>query len=136
LPAVIKLYAPFVPFVTEELYQGLVRTDDNEPKSIHLASWPTAKTEWNDAEARKNGDLLVDVVKRVRRFKTENALALNTELSLLTLSSTFDQIEGIKKHYVDLRSATRAREIGYAEATDLQTDEFGIGLAIVVSQED
>jgi valyl-tRNA synthetase len=137
LAHVIKLYAPFVPFVTEELYQGLVRREGSvEPISVHVADWPAVNLTWNDDRARKSGDLLVDVVKRVRRFKTENALALNTELSCLTLASTFPEIEALKTHQVDLRSATRAKEIQCSTDTGLTTDEFAIGVSIAVSKQD
>ncbi len=41
LEALIRLLAPFVPFVTEEIYQNLVRNADSEaPESVHHTQWP------------------------------------------------------------------------------------------------
>jgi len=41
LVALIKLLAPFVPFLTEEIYQNLVRScDPNAPDSVHLCPYP------------------------------------------------------------------------------------------------
>jgi isoleucyl-tRNA synthetase len=41
LTTISKLLAPFVPFVSEELYQNLVRSaDSSAPVSVHLANWP------------------------------------------------------------------------------------------------
>ena len=39
-----KVAAPFIPFVTEEIYQNLVVAfDKNAPESIHLCAWPEDK---------------------------------------------------------------------------------------------
>jgi isoleucyl-tRNA synthetase len=43
LLTVCKLLAPFMPYLAEELYQNLVRSNDREaPRSVHLTSWPAA----------------------------------------------------------------------------------------------
>ncbi|MBN1643292.1 MAG: class I tRNA ligase family protein, partial [Dehalococcoidales bacterium] len=43
LVTVAKLMAPFTPFIAEEIYQNLVRSNDkNEPLSVHLTDFPTA----------------------------------------------------------------------------------------------
>ena len=42
LVTLIKLLAPFTPFVTESLYQNLVRSVDGGPESVHLDSYPVA----------------------------------------------------------------------------------------------
>lgn len=60
---VIKLAAPFTPFITEEIYQNLVRTNDKEaPESIHLCDFPTANEEWIDKELEENMDMVLEVV--------------------------------------------------------------------------
>ncbi|MDP7578147.1 MAG: isoleucine--tRNA ligase [SAR202 cluster bacterium] len=40
LTTLIKLLAPFIPFVTEDMYQNLVRSTKSQPESVHLESWP------------------------------------------------------------------------------------------------
>ncbi len=43
LVTLVKILAPFVPFVTEAMYQNLVRSvDQSAPESVHLCDWPTA----------------------------------------------------------------------------------------------
>jgi len=50
LVKLIQLLAPFVPFVTEAMYQNLVRSVDAEaPESVHHQAWPTAHPEAVDA---------------------------------------------------------------------------------------
>ena len=52
---ICKAAAPMVPFITEEIYQNIVRSVDNTaPESIHLCDFPKCHEEWIDAELEKN----------------------------------------------------------------------------------
>lgn len=51
----IRLLAPFVPFITEEIYLNIVRSiDENAPESVHLCDFPKANDDLIDAELEKN----------------------------------------------------------------------------------
>ena len=51
LHVVTRLLAPFVPFITEEVWQQVIRPGgQDEPESVHLASWPQADPAALDAE--------------------------------------------------------------------------------------
>ncbi len=55
--------APFIPFMTEDIYQNLVRKDFPEsPESIHLAAFPTADESFIDKELEENMEHVLDVV--------------------------------------------------------------------------
>ena len=59
-----KLAAPFIPFVTEELYQNLVVAfDKNAPESIHLCSFPEYIEEQVDSELEEEMDKAYKTVK-------------------------------------------------------------------------
>ena len=63
LVELIKAAAPMIPFMTEDIYQNLVRNiDKTAPESIHLCDFPEVKTEWIDAELEKDMDLVLKVV--------------------------------------------------------------------------
>ena len=63
LTAVSKLAAPLVPFITEDIYQNLVRRlDFAAPESIHLCDYPEAKEAWIDPELEQNMDAVLKVV--------------------------------------------------------------------------
>ena len=54
LVTVTKLLAPFLPFLSEELYQNLVRTvDPSAPLSVHLTAYPTVDEALRDAELER-----------------------------------------------------------------------------------
>ncbi|MDO5136404.1 MAG: isoleucine--tRNA ligase [Eubacteriales bacterium] len=63
LVTVAKTAAPLVPFMTEDIYQNLVRSVDPEaPISIHLCDFPCVREEWIDQELEENMEEVLDVV--------------------------------------------------------------------------
>jgi valyl-tRNA synthetase len=53
--------------------------------SVHRAHWPEAKSEPIDVEAEKDGDLIADIVRAVRRYKSEEGIPLNAPLAQLEI---------------------------------------------------
>ena len=63
LVTICKAAAPMVPFITEEIYQNLVRSiDKNAPESIHLCDFPKVQEEWIDKDLEENMDNLLKIV--------------------------------------------------------------------------
>ena len=63
LVTVAKTAAPLIPFMTEEIYQNLVRSiDPNTPESVHLCDYPEVKEEWIDKDLEENMENLLEVV--------------------------------------------------------------------------
>ena len=63
LVTISKAAAPMVPFMTEEIYQNLVRSiDKNAQESIHLCDFPEVQEAWIDKELEENMDDLLKVV--------------------------------------------------------------------------
>ena len=63
LVEVCKTAAPFIPFMTEEIYQNLVVNIDKEaPKSIHLCSFPSYQEAYIDKELEANMEEVLEVV--------------------------------------------------------------------------
>ncbi|MFV0529416.1 MAG: isoleucine--tRNA ligase [Lachnospiraceae bacterium] len=62
LVTVAKLAAPMIPFMTEDIYQNLVRTiDPSAPESVHLCDYPLAYAALIDAELEKNMEHLLEL---------------------------------------------------------------------------
>lgn len=63
LVTISKAAAPMIPFMTESIYQNLVRSiDKNAPESIHLCDFPEVKKEWIDLELERNMDEVLRIV--------------------------------------------------------------------------
>ena len=83
----LKLLAPLLPYVTDEIYCGLF-TDENTTGSIHTSRWPESSLDLIDEQAEALGEQLVAIATAVRRYKSERNLALGTELTRLQLAAT------------------------------------------------
>jgi isoleucyl-tRNA synthetase len=51
--ALSQLLAPFMPFISETIYQNLAAGQKGQPESVHLTDWPSAPPEWADEELRR-----------------------------------------------------------------------------------
>jgi valyl-tRNA synthetase len=130
LLAVLKLFAPFLPYVTEAIYQALfaetetATTEGEGFHSIHRARWPQADESLISDEAEATGEALLAVTTAVRRYKSERGLSLGAELARLQLA-TLDAglASALLTSTADLRSVTRAHEVIVAEQLDPALEE-------------
>ncbi|MBU9672913.1 valine--tRNA ligase [Planococcus sp. CP5-4] len=63
----MRLLHPFMPFITEEIWQNL----PTEGESITIAAWPTADSALSDAKKADSMKLLMDVIRSVRTIRAE-----------------------------------------------------------------
>ncbi|MBN1877585.1 MAG: valine--tRNA ligase [Anaerolineae bacterium] len=116
LLSVLKLFAPFLPYVTEQIYGELFAEVDGI-FSIHLSRWPQVDARFEDEDALIFGDTLVEIATAVRRYKSEHNLALGAELTHLYLAIE-DAALGmlLRESVADLTSITRAQNIDIVSA--------------------
>jgi valyl-tRNA synthetase len=110
----LKLFAPLLPYVTEEIYLGLFTGEEGigemEGRSIHLSPWPVPEPIYEDDAAEALGERLVDIATAIRRYKSEHNLPLGTELSRVQLATADSALAvGLQAATVDLASVCRAR---------------------------
>lgn len=68
----IKICAPFIPFMTEQIYQNLVLSVDKEaPASVHMCDYPTARAEFDSADIEADMDAVRKVVMLGRACRNE-----------------------------------------------------------------
>ncbi|SDK48861.1 valine--tRNA ligase [Lacicoccus qingdaonensis] len=72
LDKILKMLHPFMPFVTEEIYQTI-----EDGRTIVTSEWPVANNDHIDESAKKEMALLVEIIKSVRQTRSE----VNTPLS-------------------------------------------------------
>jgi valyl-tRNA synthetase len=78
LEAILKMIHPFMPFVSDEIYQTL---NSSKNKFLIQASWPDFKLINNEVENYVNS--LIETIKLVRNYKSENNLAPNAKINLI-----------------------------------------------------
>lgn len=110
LRAVIGMYAPFIPFQTEELWQKIYKPYEGG-ETLHLTSYPMV-------DAARDSDVsemlvALDILKTVRGMRTERKVGNGAKLDSLTIPSTTPTI----LHGV-IKSAARANEIILGDTID------------------
>jgi len=70
--AALRLLHPFMPFLTEELWQQLPQRAGT--KSIALERYPSSKESWSDAEATKEYGLVQEIIQSLRTIRAEMKL--------------------------------------------------------------
>jgi valyl-tRNA synthetase len=94
LSALLRLLAPILPFVTEEVWSWW------KQGSIHTASWPTT-AEFGDIRGEGVGDdttvleMAAEVLSRIRREKTTAKRSMRSEVASLHVTDTADRIEAL-----------------------------------------
>jgi len=81
ISAILKLYAPIMPFITEELYQAYFKEIEGT-KSIHISVWPEVKEEWaiKDDKFRDEFTKILDLVAEIRKYKSDQQISLGKEI--------------------------------------------------------
>ncbi len=112
LDQVLRLLHPFMPFITEEIWQHL----PGAGRSIALAAFPTAREEWRDEEAEKSLALLREVVVEVRKIRTENRIPPKEKLDLWVKPSDKDAARSLAAVDASLRALAGLAQLEFSAA--------------------
>lgn len=98
LTTVVKIAAPFVPFVTENIYQNLVvNLDPKAEESVHLCTWPTVNEKAIDKNLEKEMDLAYTMVKLGRSARNGANIKNRQPLSKMLIST-----DSLPEYYGDI----------------------------------
>ncbi len=93
-----KISAPFIPFMTEEIYQNLVvGLDKNAEESIHLCSWPEVNEAEVDKKLEEEMDLAYTIVKLGRSARNSVNIKNRQPLSKMLIS-----VKNLPEYYSDI----------------------------------
>jgi valyl-tRNA synthetase len=107
----IRLLAPIMPHVTDQIYRDLFASDAL-PRSIHSGPWPVARASWRDDAAAEHGQSLLAIATAVRRYKSDNNLSLGSELPGLHVVARDSALAAaLQGAATDIASVTRAARV-------------------------
>lgn len=123
LLGILKLYAVYVPHITEAIYQSYYSATSGAA-SLHVLKWGT------DGEANREllefGDQLKVILSEVRKYKSSRNLSMKAPVDCLRITAE-DKIAGLlEKTVKDIKACTAADEIMI---------NIGAGLEIYIGQE-
>ena len=111
LDTLVKLFAPFLPFVTEEVWSW------THEESVHKSAWPTS-----DTLRAFNGDasllgVSAEILSQLRKSKSEAKVSMKAEIVTATINAPAQAIAQAKLVAADLLSAGRVQsEFVYAQS--------------------
>lgn len=90
LVTICKAAAPMIPFMTEDIYQNLVRSNDaNAPESIHLCNFPVVNKDHIDKKLEEDMEDVLDAVVMGRACRNEAAIKNRQPISRMYIKSDF-----------------------------------------------
>lgn len=101
LTTLAELAAPFVPFITEQIYGNLVLPFyKNVPVSVHLTSFPVCNTAFIDTQLGETMDRVINIVSLGRTAR--NACAIKNRQPLSELFIRADKFDSLPEEYLDI----------------------------------
>ncbi|HIH61271.1 MAG TPA: valine--tRNA ligase [Methanobacteriales archaeon] len=105
LEASLRLLAPMAPHFTEEVHQYISQG------SIHTKAWPKVQEEYISEETEARGDLAVEVIGALRRFKSSNRIPLNAPLEQVNIYTTENLYSIIRDCLNDVKGTMNIQKI-------------------------
>ncbi|MDD2575237.1 MAG: valine--tRNA ligase [Acholeplasmataceae bacterium] len=125
---ILKLLHPFMPFVTERLYQNLTGE-----QSIMISEWPVA-SDFDDQQAVVDLEMLNEIIKKTRNFRAEHNLPKKElKIWIETENKTIQQEKILLKHFLKSESCEIVNTFNSKEETFLLT---GLGYNLYILKGD
>ena len=120
LATTAKMVAPFVPFISESIWQNLAGAFDSDAcESVHLCDYPEANAQRIDQELSRRMSLLREVASLGRSARMNAKLKVRQPLSGVTviLSNTQDQ-PWLEQHEEILRTELNVKQVTFTSDAD------------------
>jgi valyl-tRNA synthetase len=130
----LRLFAPFLPYVTEEAWSWAAQPDADEAPSgvalpgftagsVHRASWPVPDeasevSEVSDAGESSVLEVAAEVLRQIRRAKSDAKRSIRAEVASVVVADTAARIAAVRLVLSDLRSAGNVAELELVELAD------------------
>ncbi len=117
LSIMLRLLAPFIPFLTEEVWSWLYAEKEGPGQSIHTSPWPEEKelSAIPKPEVNDPFGAAVEVLREVRRVKSEAKVSLKAPLAELAVTGKESDLTALKSVLRDLLPTSEVSEASLVE---------------------
>lgn len=125
---ITKLLAPFLSFITEEIYDQVYKEYQGE-ESIHVESWPESILK--DEQAAETGERVKDIIAEIRNWKSDRGIPLNDEIGPIRLVTDEEDILEAEEDILNTLNASEIQLLDEGEvkekAVQVKPDHSKIG---------
>ncbi|MBS7638618.1 class I tRNA ligase family protein, partial [Candidatus Bathyarchaeota archaeon] len=129
---ILQLLAPVIPYITEEIYSYMYSAGEGD--SIHLTPWPKFNEALIDPEAEEKGELIISVIRDLRREKNRRGIPLNRPITYVALYAEGEEgLEALKSGMKDIKETVKVErlEVIRGSGGDVEVDGYpGIRFSI------
>lgn len=120
-----QVIAPIIPFMTEEIWQNMVRSfEPDEAKSVHLSDYPTPVAEYEDKEILKEVEEMRKVIGLGLMLRNEKQLKVRQPLNKLYVSSEKDIENSINNFENIIKEELNIKHIELLKDEAVLNDEY------------
>ncbi|MFB3887391.1 MAG: valine--tRNA ligase [Thermodesulfobacteriota bacterium] len=109
LDSALRLLHPFMPFITEEIWQQLPLRKQTD--SIMIASFPKPDDRFDDEEVQDEMGLVIEIITAIRNIRGEMNVPPGEEISVLFRTKGLGVEERLRKNSSFIRNLARVKEI-------------------------
>ncbi len=125
--ALVRMLAPFVPFIAEEVWQWAYSDDSDMHASIHKSPWPTLEeiAQVPEPKCERTWPLTMEIVEAVRKAKAEANLSIKAPVQRVEVTCNVDDGAALDHAVIDLTRMLSIKEFDLddaPEATGLSVD--------------
>jgi valyl-tRNA synthetase len=123
----LRLLHPFMPFITEELWQNL-----KKPESIMTAAYPEADKKAIDSEAERVMESVIEIIHAIRNVRAEHKVESNRWVEAQVYAG--ELTPAITPYSPAIQTLARARPVTFLERREEAPDENVLALVLKSSE--
>ena len=128
LDQILKLLHPFMPFVTEELWEQTVQSGSPRSELLIVSRWPNLKG-LEDAEADTEMDWLIALVSEIRSVRTEMNVPPGAKIPLRAIGADATTGARVEAHLAALQRLARLETVEYGDEVPSGSAQIVLGEA-------
>lgn len=119
LQTILKLLHPFMPFITEEIWQNL----PGERGNIMVEPWPETQLNWINPEAEEEMSQLVQVIKSIRNIRADMNVPASKKAALMVLNARKELKDTLEKGAPYLTSLASVSGLNFLESKKMVPEQ-------------
>ena len=125
IKSMTKVMAPIIPFMTEEIWQNMVRSfEPDETISVHLSDYPVSDEKYIDKEITDEVDIARKIIATGLMLRNEKQLKVRQPLAKMLITANDDTKKAIHDFESIIKEELNIKGIDFIEDEDVLNDEY------------